>query len=215
MFTNRVQQYALQPSCLYQPGYGSNYHESEIAPIGQMDSNLEATNPQPHTWTNFSNPTNRIPSGYDQLVIMNHNTYSYSNQILDYNGQFQKSSPDLEYANQPERLPADMRGFAAFKSDGRRSSESAVAVSSDGLSGSESPEMGAQYTLNNRAAVTKAPQMLRADFEWMTKTSYQSQPNPGECSTSVLFSLPPSYTLLLIGIQVKLSPKIDLETSQN
>lgn len=187
MFNNRSPQtYTLPPSCIYQSSY-ANYSDGEINAVSHLDNAVETCNQQAlqASWPNFYS-NNRMPAGFDQFVIMSHN--SLANQFYsDYNNHaFTKNSADIEQdvVNQQEHVAADMRNYANFKCDGRRSTESAIAVSSDGLrSCSVSPEMNVQYNLSNtRPAISKAPQLPRPEFEWMTKTSYQSQPNPGKCT---------------------------------
>ncbi|GIY33481.1 homeobox protein CDX-1 [Caerostris darwini] len=60
------------------------------------------------------------------------------------------------------------------------STETVVAVSSDGMSGTDSP-LTMNMHINQNGNAMFRPQPARSPYEWIRKTSYQqTQPNPGE-----------------------------------
>lgn len=177
MFPNKHPSYSVPPACLYQSNY-PNYPDGEVHHVPHLDNGIDCNNQGFQTWSNFFPNSNRM-SNFDQLMLMNHTNQFYT----ELSGNFSKNCSQIQDCTNPaERIQGDIQNF-----DGRRSTESAVAVSSDGIrSCSVSPEMTVNYSLNNNRSPVKPPQMPRPEFEWMTKTSYQSQPNPGKWFLSIL-----------------------------
>lgn len=180
--------YSATPNYTYQTGYPATYNETYGVNTTNQFSNVDGTNGNYQQNLSLpvyavSNPATRQQVVYEDWV-MNSNPCSYQNQSISYNAyHLPRNTVNIGTPNIPFQgsTAADGHGLVTSRTDGQLSPESAVALSSDGLSGTESPELFQHHNLNsNNAAATARIQQARSPFEWMKRQSYQSQPNPGE-----------------------------------
>ncbi|XP_054719037.1 homeobox protein CDX-1-like [Uloborus diversus] len=132
---------------------------------------------QQGVYTGYESCNEASSNNYQQNMWYAMSTSGQSRQIFDdfiTGGDQWRGS--VAYSGQTY-APYLQRGSSAddFAITDGRSPDSVVAVSSDGLSESDSPTL--------QAGNLCRPQPARSPFEWMKKTSYQSQPNPGKTRT--------------------------------
>ncbi|XP_035231842.1 uncharacterized protein LOC118203672 [Stegodyphus dumicola] len=180
--------YSLAPN-YYQPVYpqyneNCNVNSSTLTNVdnsgnGNYQQNLSSS--WPAVYAVSANGASRQPIHYEDWMTAASNACSYQSQAIGYSTyHFQRNSSDVAPADFSLQSSGPMglqECLGVTKTEGHPSPDSVVAVSSDGMSGSESPGLSLHINQNGVNGLCR-PQPARSPFEWMKKTSYQSQPNP-------------------------------------
>lgn len=184
------QNYDPQTFNQYTDGFNS-YNVPSIIENGTYPQNL------PNPWSLYTVSTNNqprsvlvedwmhlttSPCNYQSQGIMqfpdNNTTYQYQRNGTD-SLPADYSVPNPGHVRVQEKIEPGVTGDP-LENPG---SNSVVAVSSDGMSGTNSP-IDMPLHVNHNGNGLFRPQPARSPFEWIKKTSYQqTQPNPGRTRT--------------------------------
>ncbi|KAF8767409.1 homeobox protein CDX-1-like isoform X2 [Argiope bruennichi] len=154
-----------------------------------------------NSWSLYAVSANNQPRSHmvplDEWMPLTTNPCSYQGQgIVQFPADsntayhYQRNGSEMSPADYSLQSPGHMRvqekieqGVVSTEPLENPSSESVVAVSSDGMSGTDSP-VNMPLHVNQSGNGLFRPQPARSPFEWIRKTSYQqSQPNPGRTRT--------------------------------
>ncbi|GFY62969.1 uncharacterized protein TNIN_309551 [Trichonephila inaurata madagascariensis] len=160
------------PSIIENGSYPQNLHNPW--PIYTVSANNQSRSVLVEDWMHLAtNPCSYQSQGIVQFPD-NNSTYQYQRNGTD-SIPADYSLPNPGHVRVQEKIEA---GVASDPLE-NPGSNSVVAVSSDGMSGTNSP-IDMPLHVNHNGNGLFRPQPARSPFEWIKKTSYQhTQPNPG------------------------------------